>query len=87
MLSALQYAVWVSELVASLEIQGAEIGERKVPGFLVDAQVLVLFSVGKEGNSACMFARMISYLRWTGIEIGILVNIGRRVVQLRAVDS
>ena len=70
---------------AFLAIDGFEIGGRTVPGYLVDSRILVLFSAEKDGNSAAMLARLRSYLNWTDSKGGILVNMGKRSVQLRAV--
>lgn len=71
--------------IINLSYDSARLGEKKADVFCVDSDTLVSVTALRENTSAVHLARMLSYLRQTGLSDGILANFGTDKLELRYV--
>lgn len=72
--------------IISLSYDSSPLGEKKADAFCVDSNTLVSVTALRENTSAVHLARMLSYLRQTGMTDGILANFGIDKLDLRYVS-
>jgi len=63
------------------------LGEKQADVFCVDSNILLLVSAQHDNSSAVHLARMLSYLRKTGLSDGVIANFGSSELQLKYVKS
>jgi GxxExxY protein len=69
----------------SLSYDSAPLGEKKADVFCIDSNTLVSVTALRENTTAVHLARMLSYLRQTGLSDGILANFGSNELELQHV--
>jgi GxxExxY protein len=67
----------------NLHYEDAAIGERPVDAYSLDSTVLISITALSDRSSATDLARLLSYMRQTGTDTGVLANFGKTSLELR----
>lgn len=67
----------------NLHYEDASIGARPVDAYSLDSTVLVSITALSDRSSATDLARLLSYMRQTGTDTGVLANFGKTSLELR----
>jgi GxxExxY protein len=69
--------------VVNLQYQGISLGEKEVDAFLIEQKALVLVTALDEKSSVIDLTRLLSYMRQTNTDIGVLSNFGKKELNIR----
>jgi GxxExxY protein len=67
----------------NLHYGDASIGERPIDAYSLDSTVLISITALSDRSSATDLARLLSYMRQTGTDTGVLANFGKTSLELR----
>lgn len=67
----------------NLHYEDVAIGERRVDTYSLDSAVLISITALSDRSSATDLARLLSYMRQTGTDTGVLANFGKTSLELR----
>jgi GxxExxY protein len=73
--------------IIPLYYESLKLGDKQADVFCLDCNILLLVSAQHDNSSAVHLARMLSYLRNTGLPDGIIANFGSNELQLKYVKS
>jgi GxxExxY protein len=72
-----------SNPVVNLQFKGTSVGDKGVDAFLIEKLAIVSVTALNENSSAIDLTRLLSYMRHTNINIGILANFGKKALNIR----